>query len=56
MKDAKTLLSSEDGDRLEYYFDVHARIRAKNGLEQPNQLGRVVGNWFVAMKHFACLS
>lgn len=47
MKDAKTLLSSEDGDRLEYYFDVLARLQAKEKVEQPKNLGRVVGNWFV---------
>ncbi|QDS71751.1 hypothetical protein FKW77_009020 [Venturia effusa] len=47
MKDAKTLLSSEDGDRLEYYFDVHAQLQAKPGLDQPKQLGRVVGNWVI---------
>jgi aspartyl-tRNA(Asn)/glutamyl-tRNA(Gln) amidotransferase subunit B len=45
MKDAKTLLSSEDGDRLEYYFDVHARLGADPTLDQRERLGRIVGNW-----------
>lgn len=47
MKDAKTLLSSEDGDRLEYYFDVHARLRADSILKQAERLGRIVGNWYL---------
>jgi aspartyl-tRNA(Asn)/glutamyl-tRNA(Gln) amidotransferase subunit B len=48
MKDAKTLLSSEDGDRLEYYLDVHARLEADTTLDQPENLGRAVGNWYLA--------
>ena len=47
MKDAKTLLSSEDGDRLEYYLDVHARLEADSTLDQSERLGRAVGNWYL---------
>lgn len=56
MKDAKTLLSSDDGDRLEYYFDVLARLQAKEKVDQPKYLGRVVGNWFVTLNNLLCLA
>jgi aspartyl-tRNA(Asn)/glutamyl-tRNA(Gln) amidotransferase subunit B len=47
MKDAKTLLSSDDGDRLEYYFDVVARLKVDLDLDldQRAGIGRIVGNW-----------
>jgi aspartyl-tRNA(Asn)/glutamyl-tRNA(Gln) amidotransferase subunit B len=45
-KDAGTLLSLEDGDRLDYFFEVLSQLR---GLDLPevNQahLGKVAGNW-----------
>ncbi|TID22000.1 Glutamyl-tRNA amidotransferase subunit B [Venturia nashicola] len=47
MKDAKTLLSSDDGDRLEYYFDVLALLQAKEKVDLPKHPGRVVGNWVI---------
>ena len=47
VKDAKTLLSSEDGDRLEYYFDVHARLKANERFDETVPLGRIVGNWYL---------
>jgi aspartyl-tRNA(Asn)/glutamyl-tRNA(Gln) amidotransferase subunit B len=47
MKDAKTLLSSEDGDRLEYYFDVHTRLKADARVDETVSSGRIVGNWYL---------
>lgn len=49
-KDAGTLLSFDDGDRLEYFFNVMARLR---GSVLPDysqaQLGKVAGNWCVTL-------
>jgi aspartyl-tRNA(Asn)/glutamyl-tRNA(Gln) amidotransferase subunit B len=44
-KDAKTLISFEDGDRLEYYFDVVDVIQIDIASGSPQSIGRVVGNW-----------
>ncbi|KAH7410420.1 GatB/GatE catalytic domain-containing protein [Phaeosphaeria sp. MPI-PUGE-AT-0046c] len=45
-KDASTLLSLDDGDRLDYFYDVVSRLRTSD-RSQGNQaeLGRVAGNW-----------
>jgi aspartyl-tRNA(Asn)/glutamyl-tRNA(Gln) amidotransferase subunit B len=45
-KDAGTLLSLDDGDRLEYFFDVLSQLQGFN-LPEVDQahLGRVTGNW-----------
>lgn len=45
-KDASTLLSLDDGDRLDYFYDVVSGLRTTD-LSQENQahLGRVAGNW-----------
>ena len=48
-KDAGTLLSFDNGDRLEYFFEVVnqlARVRAIKPSD-PNfpSLGKAVGNW-----------
>lgn len=45
MKDAKTLLSFDDGERVDYYFEVLDDLRSKLGAAP--RLGRVVGNWIV---------
>jgi Asp-tRNA(Asn)/Glu-tRNA(Gln) amidotransferase B subunit len=47
-KDAGTLLSLDDGHRLDYFFDVVARLQ-ESALEEVNRayIGRVVGNWYV---------
>jgi aspartyl-tRNA(Asn)/glutamyl-tRNA(Gln) amidotransferase subunit B len=45
-KDAGTLLSLDDGHRLDYFFDVLSQLQAFNlpGVDQA-QLGKVTGNW-----------
>jgi len=47
-KDAGTLLSLDDGDRLDYFFDVMARLRGSHlpGVDKA-LLGKVTGNWYV---------
>jgi aspartyl-tRNA(Asn)/glutamyl-tRNA(Gln) amidotransferase subunit B len=47
MKDAKTLLSFDDGDRLEYYFEILDQVRLALGAETTLKIGRVVGNWVI---------
>jgi aspartyl-tRNA(Asn)/glutamyl-tRNA(Gln) amidotransferase subunit B len=51
--DAGTLLSLEDGDRLDYFFDVVSRLQ---GFDLPEvdqaHLGRVAGNWSVTDRNF----
>jgi aspartyl-tRNA(Asn)/glutamyl-tRNA(Gln) amidotransferase subunit B len=48
-KDAGTLLSLDDGHRLDYFFDVMARLREfELGETDQAHLGRVTGNWYVA--------
>lgn len=46
-KDAGTLLSLNDGNRLDYFFDVMARLQ---GSQLPNDdkahLGKIAGNWY----------
>jgi aspartyl-tRNA(Asn)/glutamyl-tRNA(Gln) amidotransferase subunit B len=47
-KDAGTLLSLEDGDRLDYFFEVLSQLQELNlpGVSQAH-LGKVTGNWYV---------
>jgi aspartyl-tRNA(Asn)/glutamyl-tRNA(Gln) amidotransferase subunit B len=45
IKDAKTLVSLDDGDRLEYYMDVLNHVQADMGHEKANGLGEKVSNW-----------
>ena len=47
MKDAKTLLSFDDGDRVDFYFEVLEILKQILGKDAPKQLGRVVGNWVI---------
>lgn len=50
-KDASTLLSLDDGNRLDYFFDVMVRLRGSH-LPNENQayLGKVAGNWCVVYR------
>ena len=46
-KDASTLLLLDDGDRLDYYFDVVEHLRKTFG-DNPDLLartGKAAGNW-----------
>ncbi|KAF2102173.1 Glutamyl-tRNA amidotransferase subunit B, mitochondrial [Rhizodiscina lignyota] len=50
MKDAKTLLSLEDGDRLDYYYDVVHELTIIfeiDGKKPPKKMGRIVANWVI---------
>jgi aspartyl-tRNA(Asn)/glutamyl-tRNA(Gln) amidotransferase subunit B len=45
-KDANTILSLDDGGRLDYFYDVVSQLRTTD-VSQENQahLGRVASNW-----------
>jgi aspartyl-tRNA(Asn)/glutamyl-tRNA(Gln) amidotransferase subunit B len=46
IKDAGTLLSVNNGDRLDYFFDVMAQLRGSRLPDMDNiHLGKVAGNW-----------
>ena len=49
-KDAGTLLSFDNGDRLEYFFEVTNQLaRARNikpSEDEFSVLGKTVGNWY----------
>lgn len=47
VKDAKTLLELDDGERLEYYFDVVKHLRRHEDGQLPKDAGRVSGNWIL---------
>ncbi|KAK7532944.1 Glutamyl-tRNA amidotransferase subunit B, mitochondrial [Phyllosticta citribraziliensis] len=49
IKDAKTLLAFDGGDRLDYYFDVVRQMREQTTAEEQKtlKLGRVAGNWII---------
>jgi len=55
VKDAGTLLSFDNGDRLEYFFEVTnqlARARAtKPSDPRFSTLGKATGNWYVVVAH-----
>jgi aspartyl-tRNA(Asn)/glutamyl-tRNA(Gln) amidotransferase subunit B len=44
MKDAKTLVEFDDGERLEYFRDVVDEVCETNGAA-PGPAGKMVGNW-----------
>ncbi|KAL6707777.1 hypothetical protein ACN47E_003677 [Coniothyrium glycines] len=48
-KDALTLLSLDDGDRLDYYFSVVESLKkqteARSSDENQSALGKIAGNW-----------
>lgn len=46
-KDANTLLLLDDGDRLDYYFDVveHLRTTFSNDPAVLSRTGKAAGNW-----------
>jgi aspartyl-tRNA(Asn)/glutamyl-tRNA(Gln) amidotransferase subunit B len=55
--DAGTLLSLEDGDRLDYFFDVVSRLQEFDLSEVDQaQLGRVTGNWSVTDRNLWALA
>lgn len=47
MKDARTLISLDDGDRLEFYLQALALVRAEvdKGSDEYNKAGVLVANW-----------
>jgi aspartyl-tRNA(Asn)/glutamyl-tRNA(Gln) amidotransferase subunit B len=48
-KDAGTILSLDDGDRLDYFLDVISRLRGSHHEEtEATVLGKVAGNWYAA--------
>ncbi|PVH99059.1 hypothetical protein DM02DRAFT_672959 [Periconia macrospinosa] len=46
-KDASTLLALDDGERLDYYYDVVERLRARFAAEPAMEarIGKSAGNW-----------
>ena len=50
-KDAGTLLSFDNGDRLEYYFEVTNQLARARGVKPSDAefpiVGKAVGNWYV---------
>lgn len=50
-KDAITLLSMDDGERLEYYLDVIRCLVRQNEQHEKDvpleTLGKITGNWYV---------
>jgi aspartyl-tRNA(Asn)/glutamyl-tRNA(Gln) amidotransferase subunit B len=51
VKDAGTLLSFDNGDRLEYFFEVTNELARARGVRPSNDdfaaLGKASGNWYV---------
>ncbi|KAK7552559.1 Glutamyl-tRNA amidotransferase subunit B, mitochondrial [Phyllosticta citricarpa] len=49
IKDAKTLLAFDGGDRLDYYFDVVRQLHEQTTAEEQKtlKLGKVAGNWII---------
>lgn len=49
IKDAKTLVGLDTGDRLDYYFDVVEILNQKTTAEEQSsmKLGKAAGNWCV---------
>jgi len=56
-KDAITLLSMDDGERLEYYLDVIRCLVRQTEHEKDvplETLGKITGNWYVHL--LRCMS
>lgn len=53
IKDAGTLLSFDNGDRLEYFFEVTNQLSRAQDVKPSNSqfavLGKAVGNWYVGV-------
>ncbi|KAF2426214.1 hypothetical protein EJ08DRAFT_380439 [Tothia fuscella] len=47
LKDAKTLLAADDGDRIDFYLEVLEQVRARLGGKTSHGLGALVGNWII---------
>jgi aspartyl-tRNA(Asn)/glutamyl-tRNA(Gln) amidotransferase subunit B len=45
MKDAKTIISLDEGDRLDYYMDVLHHVQSDMGGKTTDGMGERVGNW-----------
>lgn len=58
MKDAKTLAILDDGDRLDYYFDVVELLKQELSADElvSNNVGKVAANWYVGDFHSKPLS
>lgn len=58
-KDAGTLLSFDNGDRLEYFFEVTNQLARARDIKPSDKefsvLGKTAGNWYVRIAH-ACAS
>ena len=48
-KDARILVSSDDGDMLDYYMDVVYLIKEALSAEDDKlqKIARLVGNWYI---------
>jgi aspartyl-tRNA(Asn)/glutamyl-tRNA(Gln) amidotransferase subunit B len=59
-KDAGTLLSFDNGDRLEYYFEVTNQLARARGVKPSNAafsiIGKTVGNWYVCSSQICVLN
>lgn len=55
-KDAITLLSFDDGERLEYYMDVVADsvnlVNERQDEASLQALGKITGNWYAHPSNF----
>ncbi|KAL1634815.1 hypothetical protein SLS58_010558 [Diplodia intermedia] len=58
MKDAKTLVGLDTGDRLDYYFDVVEKLNRQTTAEEQAslKLGKAAGNWYVSGRRRALLT
>ena len=47
MKDARTLVSLDAGNRLDYFYTVVSQLvnEDESNSEEQAEIGRVVGNW-----------
>lgn len=57
VKDAGTLLSFDNGDRLEYFFEVTNQLARTRAIKPSDPefplLGKAVGNWYFSVAHFS---
>jgi aspartyl-tRNA(Asn)/glutamyl-tRNA(Gln) amidotransferase subunit B len=46
-KDASTLLALDDGERLDYYYDVVEQLKTSfaDQIDVLGRVGKVAGNW-----------
>jgi aspartyl-tRNA(Asn)/glutamyl-tRNA(Gln) amidotransferase subunit B len=55
-KDASTLLSLDDGERLDYYYDVVEQLQTifHNQPDILQRAGKATGNWYVYIRGLTC--